>query len=427
MSQVDLSVPRTKASKHRPQSLKLKNHDSDNSDLALRIVSPGLPPLDNEMKTTVQISQKIEQQQRSLIAARHERKQGPMSPEQNDSDKSSDESGNESNDQPASQNSTEIPQLTEESDTVMTPLSTKRLKRDNVPTPLNISQSNKNPGMKPLIQSAPIKQGGSISGASSAVKYTLSKTRYQPQIQMRTQKSHAYQYRPVHRRRYNPLPRTQVTYLAFPPATSVIHGFPHRYNSMVPYTTISPYFPTAARNNLHHSGSLENSAHPHAPKADSKRVTGPVTDVYHGDYTKAAPLQSQPLSAQRGFFDQMKSKQNADEDRLPASEDEMKEMSQKYMESKEAQEDSQSEEELMEEEIFGSINLMNDSIFNFKIFKQPHSSPGCSKKGLSASPSSSSTSSQQSSKGDWLSKEKEKFLKICETSWDEFVSNRFDS
>ena len=56
--------------RHRPMSLNLGV--PDNADVALRIVSPGLPPLINEsMKTTVQLLKQIQQQQKNLIAARH--------------------------------------------------------------------------------------------------------------------------------------------------------------------------------------------------------------------------------------------------------------------------------------------------------------------------------------------------------------------
>lgn len=46
-----------KNDKPRPTSLELS--DDKNSDLALRIVSPGLPALNEEMKSTIKLSQKL--------------------------------------------------------------------------------------------------------------------------------------------------------------------------------------------------------------------------------------------------------------------------------------------------------------------------------------------------------------------------------
>ena len=64
------SASTTPPKRHRPMSLNLGV--PDNADVALRIVSPGLPPLINEsMKTTVQLLKQIQQQQKNLIAARH--------------------------------------------------------------------------------------------------------------------------------------------------------------------------------------------------------------------------------------------------------------------------------------------------------------------------------------------------------------------
>lgn len=57
------SASTTPPKRHRPMSLNLGV--PDNADVALRIVSPGLPPLINEsMKTTVQLLKQIQQQQK---------------------------------------------------------------------------------------------------------------------------------------------------------------------------------------------------------------------------------------------------------------------------------------------------------------------------------------------------------------------------
>ena len=51
--------------RHRPLSLNLRAND--NADLALRIVSPGLPPSINEaMKSTIQLLKQIQQQQKEF-------------------------------------------------------------------------------------------------------------------------------------------------------------------------------------------------------------------------------------------------------------------------------------------------------------------------------------------------------------------------
>ena len=57
------SASTTPPKRHRPI---LNLGVPDNADVALRIVSPGLPPLINEsMKTTVQLLKQIQQQQKS--------------------------------------------------------------------------------------------------------------------------------------------------------------------------------------------------------------------------------------------------------------------------------------------------------------------------------------------------------------------------
>lgn len=207
----------------------------------------------------------------------------------------------------------------------------------------------------------------------------------------------------------------------------------------------------------------------------------------------AAPINSQPLSAQKEYFNQ-KEKNPADDDRLPVSEEEMKEMQEKYNSNSEERPSSRPAplqfvnqqqslqpqppynrmDTLMRREIFGSINLMNESIFNFKIFNaangpskdEPEDEPEdqhedddddvievtevsnqkketsvpeielkeesdttdttgapSSLPKLSSSASSTKNPALDNRDLEWLAKEKEKFLKICETSWDEFVNS----
>lgn len=99
---------------------------------------------------------------------------------------------------------------------------------------------------------------------------------------------------------------------------------------------------------------------------------------------------------------------------MPVSEDEIKEMQEKYNNDVEStaididdEQNSAFAKDEAKEQVFGSINIMNESVFNFKIFNQNLSSPDAA-----------------SDYKDDLSRDKEKFLKICETSWDEFVSSR---
>ncbi|KAK6455864.1 uncharacterized protein RJT20DRAFT_51332 [Scheffersomyces xylosifermentans] len=256
-----------------------------------------------------------------------------------------------------------------------------------------------------------------------------------------------------------------------------------------------------------------------------------VTDVYHGDLMKVAPLVSQPLSAQREYFEsrsanaaKAKLPEDLEDDRLPVSEDEVREMQEKYKNSEQEEEartkirfgngqratvqpqytpayphvpgvasyyqqqqfqqqahhyykQQQSQQavngqhsqvglgqaqnpesisqmkELTNGEIFGSINLMNESIFNFRIFNQKHKESGNDEDGAeqgsatdknaeseksgsvenserasmgrsSNSPPTSGTSVGNEKSQAVLAREKEKFLKICETSWERFVNSR---
>lgn len=138
-----------------------------------------------------------------------------------------------------------------------------------------------------------------------------------------------------------------------------------------------------------------------------------VVDVFVNDKFKYAPFQSQPLSSQREYFNK---KIN---DRTPVSDDEIREMEEKYKsgESKKKLPSIQSlpipnqyrlnplsgplSAPLINPnrptqnpgELVGSINFLNSINYNFKIFNHDQK------------------------------QDKEKFLRICEKIWDEF-SNR---
>lgn len=376
-----------KNDKHRPSSLELS--DDKNSDLALRIVSPGLPPLSEEMKSTIKLSQKIEQQQKNLIAARN-----------SNSGSASLEDGNNL---VANGNETVVVSgpsstLSDEMDKLSTPTTIKRLRRENVPTPLKM---NMGPSANPTIQSAPIRQNWVPKATRAYPK------RYVPyQIQVQHQNPHPYVQTPNRRYRY------------MLPQPDAYTGYPGGMLGMKRVRT-TPYTSTARCFPCHQPRGTANleMAHPTAVYHRQPQKSKTVTDVYHGDYTKAAPLQSQLLSSQREAFDTSGDARNddgVDDDRMPVSEDEIKEMQEKYNNDVESTaidiEDEQSTalaKNEVKEQVFGSINIMNESVFNFKIFNQDLTSPDAA-----------------SDDRDDLGRDKKRFLKICETSWDEFIRSR---
>lgn len=107
-----------------------------------------------------------------------------------------------------------------------------------------------------------------------------------------------------------------------------------------------------------------------APRKGPVRRRKPVLDVFHGDISRTAPMSSQPPSAHVERFDDL------DEDHLVATEEEMKEMEQKR--------------EASSNLMHGTITFNDLAAFNFKIYKGK------------------------------LPDAKEKFMKICETTWDEY-------
>lgn len=97
----------------------------------------------------------------------------------------------------------------------------------------------------------------------------------------------------------------------------------------------------------------------------------PVQDVFLGDVTKEAPMNSQPPSAQREHFD------NHEDDRTDATDEEMREMESKRQAYSRVQ---------------GTISFNDESAFNFKIFRgREHDA-------------------------------KAKFIRICETTWDQYMA-----
>ncbi|CCE79217.1 Piso0_001268 [Millerozyma farinosa CBS 7064] len=363
---------------------------SKNSDIAIRLVSPGLPPLNEEMKSTIELSQKIEKQQRNLIAAMNS-SSGAGTPKSN---RSSSPGGQASETVVVSTTKNTLP---DEMDKLATPLSLKRLKRNNVPHPLRMTGD----AAALPIQSAPIRK------PSAPFTPNVARKRYEP-----------YQIHVQHRggapRNYPPSRRYMYMAPSFTPGAA---PHPHyKFSHVIPYTSSNAYFPPGVRSGFatHHAASAHPPSAtfgqmPSAQRQSPKYST--VTDVYHGDYVAVAPLASQPLTAQREFFDSPKSGAPGDDHSSPRKNESTspnnKDDNDVESNAIDIEEEAYGSDRTQEVKVFGSINLNGDSEFNFKIFH----------------PSSSSTDS--SPNGDRvLSREKEKFLKICETSWDEYVNSK---
>ncbi|EGV65920.1 hypothetical protein CANTEDRAFT_112799 [Yamadazyma tenuis ATCC 10573] len=124
-----------------------------------------------------------------------------------------------------------------------------------------------------------------------------------------------------------------------------------------------------------------------------------------------------------------------EDDRSPVSEDELREMEEKY-----------SEHNALfgsKDDIFGSINFMNEKVFNFRIFHDTGNKPDKEKSDKSKESgkleSSEATNASTTNNSDNdnnnndddnnipsvevndFAKDKKKFLEICEKTWDQFV------
>lgn len=409
----------TTKKKHRPVELDL--NVPNKVEAALRIVSPGLPKLSPGMQTTMNESMQIQRQQRELIAARNHTEHGVEAKE------------------PTNVLENKVVVITtsqpdgevQDSSRLSTPSSTKRLKRENAPPPLSLVKENseKSPSMRPLIQSAPLRPYFMGPHTKGALK-PYGSNPYTPHRQFR-------------RLHVSPPQRIIRPFTAHAAHPQLQAAYP-RY-AAAPYTAVAGSFPRAPYR--HVSGPL--------PYAQSP-ILAQVTDVYHGDYTRVAPFTSQPLSAQQDAFESIGT--GAVTDRTLATEEEMIEMKRKHEQAGKEVSGSESDSDDPELNaidpedqphrtgnlrtrsltIFGSINLMNESVFNFKIYASSkeqkeskdldsasNSNGDLSEKvslPSSHSPEKSPVSSSSKPTTPDLQKQKEKFLKICETSWDEFVS-----
>lgn len=482
--------------------------NDDNSSLALRIVSPGLPQLSDEMKNTVRLSQQIHLQQKTLIAARNngdDQDADNGNDDVEDDDKSSKKSEerlldkiDESLNQPVTTTLVVKPQ-SDDTLRLNTPTSARGLKRKHVPAPLTIDAAEPmGPIPKPAIHSAPLVS--KIKPGNSRKPQTTPKNSVKFPTHLTPHKSSPYQNQ-------NPGPASSKRIRLVHPHTSTSPYFPHSryyYQQITPQPSSNiygrfaptPFYSPQSQSQYyqsfqnyqqyqhqihqyqqHHQQQLfqqlqeqpQSLMHqPHtpypgahlappggfavnhpllanfpakpalnvtAPPANDGKNLSKVVDVYHGDLLKDAPMKSQPLSSQKEIFDKKRTFGDFDDadaeeidDRMPVSEDELKEMEEKYSKNNEIFNVKN------HNEVFGSINLMNQKVYNFKIFGDDHSAqPGASTEPKSQPDKDHDNHdkdhdpSQDSAEGEnsnTLAKQREKFLKICEKTWDEFVTNR---
>lgn len=503
--------------------------DDLNNNLAMRIVSPGLPQLNDEMKNTMKLSQQIQLQQKSLIASRNNGNEDKSFDYDDDIETDSthynpDLSHNQETIQPTNNQETQasnvksstisIPSIISpgDDDSVTSPVpddlsdcsnlssqvASRSLKRKHVPKPLNITTENQAP--KPAIHSAPMNFNKTIKPPGKKLSLSTPKSAMKNQFLTHLTPHKSNSPHPNKRMRlvqpYSSsaqyFPRSKYYYQQYTPQPSA--NFYNRFwyqpgpppfqfqpQKLAPPAPSSlPGIPLLSSS----ASSIISSSSSSASSTNNKgNLQSKVVDIYHGDLVKNAPFKSQPLSAQKDFFDH-KYKRAIEEDRLPASEDELKEMEEKYrhnnVQINGVHEGQQYNNLYSDEEIFGSINLMNEKIYNFKIFNSPPSesttiddnklhndndiTTNASNSGNSSiapnedqhssselkSPvhaniqkTSTTNSNVDSTKPstekstekstdelhkphEILAKEKEKFLKICSKSWDEFINNRFD-
>lgn len=347
------------------------------------------------------------------------------------------------------------------------PGSAKRLKRNNVPNPLDFTTFNGRFGpseelganLHPAIQSAPIRVTSFNSRPSHDNGHHHHANAHNRRVQYAAPYGGTYHaYTPVHSRPMRPYPIPVNGPMVYPHSqfSAMASAFPYgqplqpisalpqriapsslrRARMPHPHTTTATHFPRhitvdARRPGVGTNGHSNISININSSGSGSKddtlgEATTPkssrsktVTDVFVGDLEKAAPLQSQPLSAQKEYFwlnrnaaiangssPYKRTSREGDE----VTESEISEMQHKYR-------TAAAEGSLAKHEVFGSINLMNEKIFNFRIFGNGDSASGDSE-------TDTSSGSPEDKEREWLSREKHKFLKICETSWDEYVVSR---
>ncbi|KAG7660534.1 uncharacterized protein J8A68_005953 [[Candida] subhashii] len=494
----------------RPASLNLSK--TKHSDVALRIVSPGLPELNHEMKTTLKISQKIQKRQLDIIASRSQNSPKSANTDEeepeHDEDEVYDDNDNENDNTGTSYGS-------DDSLTILSKRKNKRLKRNNVPTPLRIGQNSIRSG----IQSAPMRPNG-IYNRRLMTQAPPPPQVYPQPIALQPQPlatpyyyvggpQQQYYAAPMPRMQYG-LPNAQITYSTLRPIQSQQQQQQQQF--LHPQQQQPPQ-PQSARIRVPGPGPGQfpvpavpiNRQQQQQPHPEPRTISNPqVTDVYFDDSLKAAPFESQPISAQRDLFGH-NTTTAAKDDRLPVTEEEVNEMRAKQTQSSHNKPVAQyvtappgmaqhvrsngsgNGQRPIVGEIFGSVNLMNESIFNFRIFEKKLSADedeveGVGEEGVedveavrgdedeemedgheksadeagdvseglnkdnedvvieTPQEEESRDEEQQAEEGEeeketagpgepkndnsWLKDEKEKFMKICETCWDEFIKSR---
>lgn len=456
-------------------------YNKDNTDVALRLVSPGLPRLSDEMKNTIKLSHKIHIQQKHIIEARisgnnkddkknvgsvnsdNVNEQENESSENTDEPDHTDELDNETSDKSADEESTEVLNTESSSadnqDTIKSISETlsRGLKRKHVPTPLSIDQSM--PAPNPLIQSAPLFSKLKFNNSKKFQTTPVAKTfntyltphKASPYNQVNkkvrimsqghisypiTSTSPYFTRSKPHYQQFTPQPTAGFN-RAYPPF------YPPAYYAS-PSTVINHPTDKSVSNDKTVSNDKSKLQEPTTASQTNKPAFNPrleaqlhslgiptearkVVDVFHGDLIKDAPIQSQPLSSQREFFDHTPTnlRKFIEDDRSPVSEEEIREMQEKYASNMPHYSHlpsgiqpvplglnpiiapgqhyptpvfvprSQIQTQDKPNEIFGSIQFMNEKFFNFKIFDDESSDT-----------------------------QREKFLRLCENTWDEFISKK---
>lgn len=445
-------------------------YKEDNSDVALRLVSPGLPRLSDEMKNTIKLSHKIHIQQKHIIEARisgnsKDEINDQSTDENNDAvdisaeiddnkeQESSDKSVNEESNHNESATTESVKSQTEfkDSNKLNSDLISRGLKRKHVPTPLTIDQTITTPN--PATHSAPIfsklrfnngkkyqttpvaKTFNTYLTPHKASPYSHSnkKVRLMSQGHIQypaTSTSPYFSKSKMHYQQFTPQPTAGFN-RAYPPLyqqSNYGHNFPQGNINAINDKAKLQESTSQSFNKSAFNPRLEAQLHSLGIPTEARKVV----DVFHGDLIKDAPIQSQPLSSQREYFDHTPTNNQKfiEDDRSPVSEEEIREMQEKYASNQShfshfmpgmqsvpcalnpmiapsqpypaplfiPRAPMQSQTSDKTNEIFGSIQFMNEKFFNFKIFDDESSDT-----------------------------QRQKFLRLCENTWDEFISKKSTS
>ncbi|CEP23855.1 unnamed protein product [Cyberlindnera jadinii] len=277
-------------SEHIPDS------EKDMSTFALQCVSPGLPPLSAKMQTTVLQSKSIEQQQRQIIAQRAGVLSSPSD------DHAVDGCANAESLQRATPSTSG---LTSNMESLSIPLtsSNKRLKRDRVPTPLNLGSARTQ--QPQTIRSAPIYNFSQPLSPQTAQRANFKRAQRQA--------VHA-----VGSQRAKQQPHQQALLTANPHRAQIpfVNASHPQYTAMnnvyrrVPQTaTIMRHpgqgMPFSQRQWIKYQQQLAYQHHQWSKfkKYQNSQAVSHVTDVFPGEGQRFAPLEAQALSSQRCVFD----------------------------------------------------------------------------------------------------------------------------